>query len=925
MFDSEKVASYRKLFEAMPGASGLVLPNAPEFTVVAATSEFAEWGGVTQEEMIGKSLFRYFPDNPEGPNVSDEVRSSLAKCINERKTVSLDVQRYDIERADGTFYELYWKVIHTPILNDAGDVEAIIHSAINVTDRVMASLKDERIRALEPAYNLFRHSNIAIHFFKGPDLVIEMANAPTLRYWDRDSTIVGKPLREVLPELEEQHYFNILQTVYRSGRPYLANDVPVTFDRRDGQETLYFNVVFQAYFEDASPQPVGVMAMATDVTEEYLTRRALAERERTIALAEEVGDLGVFTVDLKSDTVSYSPQIMTWLSVTKLNLPVKDILKRVHAEDFELVSAVMAGENQEGSKHDIVFRVPHPRTGEIQYLRSIGQMQMEDGKPVTISGIIQDITKDVASQTAVEQSAQRLKSLIESAPFPIGVYIGREMRIEMVNQAILDVWGRDASVIGKTYREVLPELERQGPFEQLDEVFITGISFHAHNQRIDLAREGHLQTFYFNYSFTPLFDSSGKVYGVMNTAANVTDLFLAKQKVEQSEHNFRNIIKQAPVAMCLLRGQHHTIEVVNEPMLHIWGKSSQEVIDKSVFEALTLARAEHMKEILDQVYATGENISSNETLVILDRGGKEETIYQNVEYQPYRDSEGNIIGVLAISIDVTEQVLARHKIEEIVHERTKDLELANTRLQLSNAELEQFAYIASHDLQEPLRKIGMFTQMLEEEMQEASPRAKNQMERIQNAVSRMNNLIRDILGYSQLSRKTDVYRKTKLDNIIEEVLADFDLILEEKKGRVEYADLPVIDAIPLQMVQLFHNLISNALKYSKPDVPPIIVISSTILASEEAESLELSSASGSFHKITIKDNGIGFPQEYAQKIFNIFQRLHGKMEYAGTGIGLAMCKKIADNHHGAIYAESVEGEGSVFTVILPEKQQKSKV
>ncbi|RZK13524.1 MAG: PAS domain S-box protein, partial [Flavobacterium sp.] len=145
----------------------------------------------------------------------------------------------------------------------------------------------------------------------------------------------------------------------------------------------------------------------------------------------------------------------------------------------------------------------------------------------------------------------RISEMVASAPFPIGIYVGREMRILQVNDAIIKVWGKGNDIVGKTYREVLPELENQSIYSQLEHVFDTGIPYHARNQRIDLMIEGQLSTFYFNYSFTPLHDVQGNIYGIMNTAADVTDLFLAKQQVERSEDEFRSMISQAPVAMCL--------------------------------------------------------------------------------------------------------------------------------------------------------------------------------------------------------------------------------------------------------------------------------------------------------------------------------------------------------------------------------------
>jgi hypothetical protein len=907
----------------MPGASGLILPDSPVFTVVGSTDEFAAFAGAPKDDLIGKSLFTHFPDNPDAPNVSNDIRASLAICIREKRKNELEVQRYDIVQPDGTFNEMYWTVIHTPIFNENREIEFIIHTAVNVTDRMQANIKDEKIKSLEPAHNLFRQSAMAIHIFKGPDLIIELANEPTLRLWDKDASVIGKPLREVLPELASQRYIEIIDTVRRTGMPYQAHEAPVTLIRHGKEEILYFNFVLQPYYENGKAAVTGVVAMANEVTQLHNDRKALVQKERSLELAEEIGGMGVFNIDLRSNTVSYSPQIMEWFGVTRLNIPLPELLKKVYQEDYALVRDTFTGVTREGSsgKHDIIFRVPHPQTRQLQHLRSIGQVQDEDGEAVTVSCIIQDISASIHSKFAIEQSAQRLRSVIDSAPFPIGVYIGREMRIEMANQSILDTWDRDSSVIGKRYAEVLPELEGQGPIEQLDRVYTTGVAFHAHNQHVKLLVGGRLQSFYFNYSFTPLFDAMGKVYGVMNTAANVTDLVVAKKALEESERNFRNIILQAPVAMCLLRGPEHTVEIANDLIINLWGKSYVDVMNKPLFVGLPDAREQGLEELLQKVYTTGETFTANERPVELIRFGQKQTLYQNFVYEAYRDGEGQILGVLAISVDVTPQVIARRKIEQVVKERTKELEHANERLQKSNAELEQFAYIASHDLQEPLRKISLFTQILESSLGEIDDKSKFQMARITNAVNRMMNLIRDILGYSQLSRKNEVFVATNLEDVFNDIISDFDVIVEEKQAVIEHSGLPVIDTIPLQMTQLFSNLISNSLKYSRLDVPPHITISSMVVTEEEASELELAKKSGGYYKIIFTDNGIGFPQEYASRIFNIFQRLHGKTEYEGTGIGLAMCKKIAENHHGLIFANGTEGAGAEFVVVLAASQQ----
>lgn len=259
---------------------------------------------------------------------------------------------------------------------------------------------------------------------------------------------------------------------------------------------------------------------------------------------------------------------------------------------------------------------------------------------------------------------QHIDALIESAPFPIGVYIGREMRISQANRAIIEVWGKGPDVIGKTYFEVLPELAEQDIYAKLENVYDTGQPYNVRNQLVKLMVNHKLQEFYFNYSFTPLFDKNGKVYGVMNTAADVTDMNLAKQRAEYSEMNFHELILQAPVAMCLLKGPSFIVDLANAAMLEIWGKPTETVMDRPIFDALPDAKAQGLEQVMQKVYQTGEPFHANEQPIALIRHGKADTVYQNFVYQPYRNADGSILGVLAISVNVTEQVTARLELQK---------------------------------------------------------------------------------------------------------------------------------------------------------------------------------------------------------------------------------------------------------------------
>ena len=249
-------------------------------------------------------------------------------------------------------------------------------------------------------------------------------------------------------------------------------------------------------------------------------------------------------------------------------------------------------------------------------------------------------------------------------------------------------------------------------------------------------------------------------------------------------------------------------------------------------------------------------------------------------------------------------------------ETTETLRQLNAELQRSNQELQDFAYVASHDLQEPLRKIQAFGNLLEEEYSSVLGEGKMYIERMRNAASRMQVLINDLLVFSRVTSKALPFSEVNLTITAQEVVSDLEARLQATRGRVEIDELPTIEADPLQMRQLLQNLIGNALKFHRPDCPPIIHISGEVRV-DPATAIEQC-------LLSVTDNGIGFDEKYLDRIFIVFQRLHGRGEYEGTGIGLAVVRKIVERHGGTITAHSTVGEGTTFEVTLPVQQRTTE-
>jgi PAS domain S-box-containing protein len=806
-----------------------------------------------------------------------------------------------------------------PFLEGGGEMGALTR-AYDWSQSKLGS-PDAWPQSLRTVISIILLSDFPMFLWWGDDMIqfYNDAYRPSLGNEGKHPRALGQKAVECWPEIWDI-IFPLIKRVKETRQSFFSEDQLIPIYRNGKLEDVYWTFSYSAVLSE-NGSVGGVLVVCTETT-----KKVLLLKEREISREHlRISEANLRNIIIQAPVamcILKGPEHVVEIANDRmyglwgkpaeafLGKPVFEALKDAKHEGFEELLNNVYATGQTYTAYGAPVTLYRGEGTEIAYIHFVYEaLRAADNSVSGVMVVAVDVTEEVAARKKLEERESQIRALVESAPFPIGVYVGREMRIEMLNETIIKVWGKGRDLVGKTYRDVLPELDQE-IYSQLDSVFTTGIPYHTRNQRVDLFVDGKMRPFYFNYSFTPLFDANGKVYGVMNTAAEVTDLVIAKQKVERSEQNFRNMVKQAPVAMCILLGPHHVVNVANDLIIELWGKPAQDVLNKPIFEGLPDARGQGLEEILNRVYHSGETFRANERPVTLNRKNRVQTIYQDFVYEPYRDSDGSIIGVLAITIDVTAQVQARQKIEEVVAERTRDL-------QKSNAELAQFAYIASHDLQEPARKMRTFSEMLRKSLGSVDPRSENYLAKIENSAARMLTLIRDVLTFSELSKGPREFVSVDLNEIFESVKNDFELYIEEKGATIVSEPLPVIYGIPVQISQLFGNLLSNALKYAAHRTPVIRIEMSERTGTQVVSNNRLDGGR-TYYDISFIDNGIGFSPNNAEQIFDIFQRLHAKNEYQGTGIGLAICRKICENHDGYIYAESVLGEGSTFHVILPK-------
>lgn len=328
-------------------------------------------------------------------------------------------------------------------------------------------------------------------------------------------------------------------------------------------------------------------------------------------------------------------------------------------------------------------------------------------------------------------------------------------------------------------------------------------------------------------------------------------------------------------------------------------QAEENFVGKNLNELIETGKFSFLKDPVTQLFQTNSRYDFEHEI----EGTFYTTALYAAEHEP--DEEKKWIGVLLIK-DIT--TLTR---------KQRELELLNKRIDRSNQELENFAYVASHDLHAPLRKIQSFGKLLSDRYAEAlTGNGQLYLERILESTKRMERLLDDLLSFSRSTRSDTGMVPTDLGQILQEVLTDNNLLDQPEITVNTPTELPVIRAVPSQMQQLFQNLLDNACKFKRPDVPTVIDIRYRQATTAELPEFELW-AEGNYCVLEFADNGIGFDQENAERIFNIFQRLHGVSEYQGSGIGLAICKKVVDNHRGAIKATGVPGAGAIFTIVLP--------
>lgn len=829
--------------------------------------------------------------------------------------------------------DTHWTLSYSPVFSDDDSVSGVLVTALPVS-RVSGAQRfwEEKVRQLET--------------------VIESAELGT---WDSDlitgqyihnnrlRRLFGFPddqqldLADFLTRLNAEDQQRLNAAITESSVPGSTGDFELEYPIHiPGAGALTRRVIRakgRTMF-DQQGAAIRFTGTAEDVTEKHQLRNALEEREREILELFEETPVAIATLSADEHLTFLSANLFYGELVGRkpgdiIGKPLLEALPEIKGQGFDdlLIGVIRTGNPY--IAYEIPVKLARSKELETVYVNfSYIPRTNNDGRVVGILVTASDVSYQVRTRQAVEEKEALFRSLIQAAPFPIGVYVGENLRISYANPAIIQVYGKGPDVIGKGYLELVPELLEQGIGQQVIDVYHSGRAFFSDTRRVNIEVNGATISYYFNYNFIPLFDEAGKVYGVLNTGIDVTELELARQRAQEAEANLRSAVELAELA-------NWTIDTRNRVMylserLKEWSGLNGSTIDLDDFFALLPSEyLPDTRKAYEEAFRTAHASAFDIEHPLVDRSSGHSR-FIHVRGQLVSDASESVFRLSGTMQDITKQRAIQWELERQVAERTTDLaklntalqnanfelERKNTELKQSNDELSQYAYVTSHDLQEPLRKIRIYISWLIEKF-DLPPDTVKVIEKINKSSARMTQLIQDLLSFSRLLDSNTTMQPVNLSEIVAAVLEDFELSIQEKKATVKIAPLPVITGVALHLNQLFHNLLGNALKFIDPQRSPIISISVRRVDKSEVVKLIPQTNYSSFYVITVADNGIGFEQEYADYIFEVFKQLHTRNRYPGSGIGLSLCRRIALNHGGYIYATSRPGEGSVFHVLLP--------
>jgi PAS domain S-box-containing protein len=655
---------------------------------------------------------------------------------------------------------------------------------------------------------------------------------------------------------------------------------------------------------------ISFFRIKNDLTDQRNMKAALLIQNETFKHAEESSGQGSYAWNDKTQTLSFSDNFFELLDVTPGDFKsFEEFIAFVHPDDRSFVQQSGTNAYLQDQSFDIKFRII-TKAGVQKYVRATGKTIHTEYVHMMV-GTLQDVTKDTMLNEELKQREQQLKQAHVLGK--IGVWQFSFETDEIIwSDELYKIFGYKPGEINisETYgHDIHPDdmLLLKKAIQNAQE---KGEPYEIEFRRRD--KNGQWKYVYSKSEIKK--NEAGKIVGLFGVSMDITQLREKEKQLRENELFTTKVVELLPNIIYIfdldkrkdiyLAGNISTLLEYDKENTYDSSDIMNELISPDEYDRIKIHHANLKK-------ATGNEIHEIEYRFLFKNDRWRHMLSRDMVFK--RDKNGEATQIIGVAIDITDLKTSNESLRDL----NDILVSKNAELEQMNAELTSFTYIASHDLQEPLRKIRTFSNLItEKDSISFSETTKEYFNRITGAVTRMQNLIEALLSYSRTNTLETQFERVDLNKLVEDVKNDLYETIREKNAVVESCNLPSLKVIPLQFHQLFLNIISNAIKYSKENISPCIKITTEFINGSTITAIG-GNERYKYWKINFADNGIGFEQEYEHKIFELFQRLHGKSQYPGTGIGLAICKKIVLNHNGIIKASGKPGVGSVFSIYIP--------
>ncbi len=668
-------------------------------------------------------------------------------------------------------------------------------------------------------------------------------------------------------------------------------------------------------------EPVMFVGTAQDVTEKQNLLKQLQLSDELFKQAQALAHIGNWSWDIPTNSVSWTDEVYRIYGLKPQSevITYERYLGLLHPEDIELVTTNITKCIEQHEPYDYYHRIICDDK-KLKVLHSKGEVVLnKSGHPFQLRGTVQDVTVQKLIEQEVREKQHFIQKIADAAPSIIASYNINTGKYLFVNQGLEKLLGYDPALVLSQGVSFFADLIHPDDIVKMMEentkaLEIANKQNRNENERIVefQYRMRHVNGEYrWFHTYRTVFDrnNDNKVEHVLNISIDITESVQSREKIREQEHFITHIADASPTVLYLFEAIKGKILYINKEAESVIGYSPEEIVGMGENVIPQLYHPDDVMRISERLHSYKESKDPNSLFQFEVRmrhrnGEWRWLLIREIVFK--HSTDGRILEILGAALDIT----TRKEMESTLFRKTLEL-------QQSNASLGEFAYVASHDLKEPLRKITTFGDLLSGNYKaQLSGDGIVYLNKIIDASRRMQLLIDDLLSLSLISNEK-TFEDHDLGAILNEVIQAVDHKIEEKKAVVSTTKLPVVNVVPTQIRQLFQNLLSNSLKYVSSERKPQIKITHKIIRPIEVATYSSIARATKYIQIDFADNGIGFDQVFAEKIFTIFQRLHGRAEFEGTGIGLAICKKIVENHGGVIFAKGKQGEGAEFTVILP--------